>query len=136
MSPRPSALRLQLMERCGSLRPADRPSISDISASLRLIVKRAERAEAGQPKEDQPSRAALDRRCRVVVQEEEQLSEEMDVEMEGSESRAESVADGASPGSDHETESGKFNGDGHTDQMEDEEGRHPCPKCSDRLRSQ
>ena len=124
------------MERCGSLRPADRPSISDICATLRRIVERADEAEAGQPKADQPPCAANVSRRRVVVQEEAQLSEEMDVEMEGLESRAESVADDSSLASDHETESGEFDGDNHAKQMEGGEGLFPCRKCSDRLRSQ
>ena len=69
------------MERCGSLSPAERPSISLICESLRVIASRAERLEARQPQPAEPPRAPLRRnhRSRAVVEEEEaQLSEELD----------------------------------------------------------
>lgn len=69
------------MERCGSLSPAERPSISLICESLRVIASRAERLEARQPQPAEPPRAPLsrNRRSRAVVEEEEaQLSEELD----------------------------------------------------------
>ena len=69
------------MERCGSLRASDRPSISQIRDALRLIVERAEEAEADQLEITSPP-LALQGRCgrRAFVQEEDQLSTEMDEE--------------------------------------------------------
>lgn len=68
------------MERCGALRLADRPSISQICDELRLIAERAVEAEARQPLAAQPRATPLGRRTRGAVQEEEedQLSTEMD----------------------------------------------------------
>ena len=69
------------MERCGSVCPAERPPISLICESLRVIASRAERLEARQPQPVEPPRAPLSRsrRGRAVVEEEEaQLSEELD----------------------------------------------------------
>ena len=125
---------VQLMDRCGSVRPAQRPPFGLICEHLRLIVERAEKAEARQPTPAEELAAPPRGYKRAAVREDSQLSEEMDGD--GAESDAKSRADGASAGSDDDTESCESDGDQHADQMEDEEGRFPCPNCSDRLRSQ
>jgi hypothetical protein len=118
------------MERCGSLLPADRPSISEICATLRHIFERAEEAEAEQPEAAHAFPAALASRRRVVVEEDSQMSEEMDGE------GAESSADHAARAPNSDAKAKAADDEPHADEAEDEEGRFPCPDCSDCLRSQ
>lgn len=120
-------LSLQLMERCGAIRPADRPSISFICGSLRSIVKRVEQAEAHHPAGAHALSAPRSRRIRVGV-EEDDLSSEPGGSVH--QSRSGSVS------ADGETESCESDGDDHEDEANDAGSGFQCPNCSDRYQSQ